>query len=93
MVPSIGLLFDCEDVLVSLFDSEEDAASVGAYWLETYPDGIAMVVPVEIDHCRHCGQCIQEKPGWVLHKWMHTATRAYTCWNTQLTRAEPKEST
>ena len=24
---------------------------------------------------------------------MHTATPAYTCWNTQLTPAEPKEST
>lgn len=78
---------------LSRLRGEEEAYDYAEFWILTNPDDIVMLVEVELDVCKNCSLPIQEKPGWVLHKWIHIRTQAYTCLNAQLTKAEPKGPT
>jgi hypothetical protein len=61
-------------------------------WLMYCPNDICMLVEVEISECKHCEMPIEEKPGWVRHRWIHAHTGAYACMATSgKTQAEPKE--
>ena len=54
-----------------------------------------MLVETEPDReCKYCDAPIEENPGWILYKWVHKDTGAYSCWtSTPNVRAEPKEVT
>lgn len=61
-------------------------------WLMYRPYDIVMLAEIEQSLCKHCDMPIEEKPGWVLHRWIHSHTRAYACLATSgTTQAEPKE--
>lgn len=70
---------------------EEDAEESAARWALKRPDEIVMLVPLETGVCKHCDAPIEESLGWVLHRWVHSNFKTYTCWNVELTQAEPKE--
>lgn len=72
--------------------SEDEAYDYAEFWLITNPEDIVMLVEVAIDICRHCELPIQEKPGWIVHRWIHIYSRAYTCFTNRLTKAAPKEN-
>lgn len=82
---------EIEDPKLSRLRVEQEAYDYADFWILTNPDDIVMLVEVELGLCKHCGQPIQEKPGWILHRWIHIASRAYTCWNNYHTKATPKE--
>lgn len=74
------------------YKDQELAEEKGSEWATHYREDIVMLVELEEDVCKHCNRFIHEQVGWVVHRWVHENTGAYTCWNTDLTQAEPKET-
>lgn len=75
--------------LCSAVSDEETMLEESAQWVAQFPECIPMLVETLIDFCKHCKNPIMEKPGWVLHRWIHTRTGAHICWNAVLTQAQP----
>lgn len=74
------------------FDTVEQAELRALLWLLYCPNDIVMLInDLQKSLCRHCNEEIKENAGWVIHKYVHARTGAYTCFNTMLTKAEPKE--
>lgn len=72
------------------FETVEQAELRALLWLLYCPNDIVMYHEIETDVCRHCGQMIKEKAGWVIHRWVHDGG-AYACLPAGETKAEPKE--
>lgn len=82
---------DREEILSTEFDTEDQACLRALLWLEYRPNDIIMLVEAETGECKHCDQPIEEKPGWVRHRWIHKNDGAYACRATAgKTQAEPK---
>lgn len=77
---------------LSRLRSEEEAYDYAEFWILTNPDDIVMLVEVELDICQHCQTPIQEKPGWIVHRWVHIQSQRYMCDFPNMTQAEPKEN-
>lgn len=75
---------------LSRLRSEEEAFDYAEFWIITNPGDIVMLVEVELDICKHCTHPIQEKPGWVMHRWIHIQSQRYMCDFPNYTQAEPK---
>lgn len=71
------------------FDTEEQAILRGLLWLNYCPDDVVMILELEQSTCKHCGLPIKENAGWIIHRWVHERTGAYTCWSDNHTKAEP----
>lgn len=72
-------------------DNESQAELRALRWLEGRPNDIVMFVEVQNgEFCKFCDQPIKEKAGWILHRWIHERTGAYTCENDHNHQAEPK---
>lgn len=74
-----------------LYLFEDDAIEYAEFWLIGNPDDIVMLVELETDICHHCREPIQEKPGWIVHRWIHIGSQFYTCEFPMRTQATPKE--
>lgn len=72
------------------FETSNQAELRALLWLMYCPNDIVMLVEVEEGVCRFCRKPIEEKVGWVRHRWVHK-DGGYTCWNNALTQAEPLE--
>lgn len=79
-----------EQVMPRLLD-ENVAYGYAEYLLSDNPDDIVMVVPVYTSRCKHCFDQIHEKPGYLVHRWVHYMSGAYTCFRSDLTQAVPDE--
>lgn len=77
--------------LPELYLFEEEAVEAAEFWLVVNPDDIVMLVEVQTEICDNCEEPIQEKPGWILHKWIHIKSQHYHCLYPHMSRAEPKE--
>lgn len=75
---------------LSRLRSEEEAFEYAEFWILTNPEDVVMLVEVELEICQHCKLPIQEKPGWILHRWIHIGSQAHICWTAGLTQAEPE---
>lgn len=83
---------DREYVVPEDYDTSSQAELRALRWLMYRPNDIVMLVEVEQSECKHCEMPIEEKPGWVRHRWIHAHTGAYACMATSgQTQAEPKE--
>jgi hypothetical protein len=83
---------DREEVLRDEFETSGQAELRALRWLMYRPYDIVMLVEIKISECEHCKQPIEEKPGWVRHRWIHTLDGAYACRaNGGKTQAEPKQ--
>ena len=82
---------DQEQALNHEFETSALAELRALLWLHYRPNDLVMLVEIETDVCKHCDQPIEEKAGWVLHKWVHKSNGAYLCWSNEHTKAEPKE--
>lgn len=81
---------DKEFVLDTEFDTTSQAELRALRWLIYRPDDIVMLVELKKNECKHCDRPIQEKAGWVRHRWVHEGGY-YACLPDGATQAEPKE--
>lgn len=72
------------------YETADQAELRALLWLLYCPNDIVMYVEIDRSTCKHCDRPIKENVGWVMHRWIHDETGAYTCSN-MLTKAEPKE--
>jgi hypothetical protein len=83
---------DREEVIRDEFETESQVELRALRWMMYRPHDICMLVGVEQAVCKHCDMPIEEKPGWVVHRYIHAHTGAYACLATSgKTKAEPKE--
>lgn len=81
-----------EYVVPEEYDHSGQAELRALRWLMYRPYDLVMLVEVKVSECKHCDMPIEEKPGWIIHRWIHTHTQAYACLATSgKTQAEPKE--
>jgi len=71
------------------FETSAQAELRALLWLQYRPNDIVMLEFSQIDTCRHCKLPIEEKLGWVLHRWVHSNGQYYTCLNDDTKQAEP----
>lgn len=83
---------DIESPKISRLRGEEEAYEYADFWILTNPDDIVMLVEVELGLCKHCDLPIQEKPGWILHRWIHIQSRFYSCAFPMFTQATPSNT-
>lgn len=79
---------DTEMILRDDFETSSQAELRGLRWLISRPNDIVMLLEVEVGICQHCGVVIQEKEGWVRHRWIHEGGY-YACLPDGKTQAEP----
>lgn len=83
---------DKEYLVPDEYETSSQAELRALRWMMYRPYDIVMLVEIELSECKHCDQHIEEKPGWVRHRWIHSTTGAYACLATGgITQAEPKE--
>lgn len=83
---------DKEYVVPEEYEHSGHAELRALRWLMYRPKDIVMLLEIEVSECKHCDMPIEEKPGWVRHRWIHAHTGAYACMATSgRTQAEPKE--
>lgn len=85
--------FDGEEIespKLSRLRAEEEAYDYAEFWILTNPADIVMLVEVELGICKHCELPIQEKPGWIINRWIHIGSRFYTCAYPSFSQAAPK---
>lgn len=59
-------------------------------WLLYRPNDIIMLQEIQTSTCVHCDTPIEEKVGWVRHRWIHIGGH-YACLPAGETQATPRE--
>lgn len=72
------------------FDTSSQAELRAMRWLTYRPNDIVMLTEIQQSICKNCGRPIEEKVGWVRHRWIHEGGY-YACLPDGATQAEPKE--
>lgn len=81
---------DKEFEIPTEFEDSPAAELRAMRWLLYRPNDIVMLEEFEIATCKNCDKPIEEKVGWVRHRWVHVGGY-YACLPAGETQAEPRE--